>query len=237
MHRFFIPPHSIQGQKVILPETIAHQLRNVLRMRLGSHIVVLDNQGWEYEIELTEIERKSAIGQVLEKRLAPGEPSIQLTLYQSILKKHNFELVLQKGTEIGVTRFVPMITERTIVSDVKDSKLDRWERIITEAAEQSRRGKLPELHEPIEFEQVLAEVAQFDLALIPYEEEKTQRISDMLPQKCNSVAILIGAEGGFSEAEIEQAKSAGIYPVTLGKRILRAETAAIVACAIVLHTL
>lgn len=221
----------------MLPDSTAHQIRNVLKMRTGTPIIVLDNQGWEYVVELKEVERKYVSGQVIEKRQAGGEPNIKITLYQAILKRHNFELVLQKCTEIGATSFVPMITERTVVSDIKDSKLDRWERILTEAAEQSRRGKIPHLREPMEFEAVLAELSQDDIALIPYENEQKQGLRDALGQKTNikSVAILIGPEGGFSEAEIAQAKN--VFPITLGSRILRAETAAIVACSLLLYEL
>lgn len=237
MHRFFVPPSTIQENWVTLPEATAHQIRNVLKMRMGTSIVVLDNQGWEYVVELKEIERKYVRGQVVEKRQAGGEPTIEVTLYQAILKKHNFELVLQKCTEIGVTCFVPMITERTVVSDIKDSKFDRWERILTEAAEQSRRGKIPHLREPIGFEAVVAELSHYNVALIPYENEQKQGLRDFLQQKTdvNSVAILIGPEGGFSAAEIMQAKAA--FPVTLGSRILRAETAAMVASSLLLYEL
>ncbi len=237
MHRFFIPPSAIQENWVTLPASTAHQIRNVLKMRTGASIIVLDNQGWEYVVELKEIERQYARGQVIEKRQAGGEPGVEVTLYQAILKKHNFELVLQKCTEIGVTCFVPMITERTIVSDVKESKFDRWERILTEAAEQSRRGKIPHLREPIEFEAVVAELTHYDAALIPYENEQKQGLRDVLRQKTavNAVAVLIGPEGGFSATEIGQAKDA--FPVTLGSRILRAETAAIVASSLLFYEL
>lgn len=234
MHRFFISHHAIQGEMVTLPEPLAHQIRNVLRMRLGTHLMVLDNTGWEYEVELLESERNYARGRVLEKRFATGEPTLHLTLYQSILKKHNFELVLQKCTEIGVSRIVPMLTERTVVSDVKDNKHERWERIVTEAAEQSRRGKLPQLDAPIRFEQALMDATHAEVAFIPYELEKNDRLHSHLNGQ-KSIALFIGAEGGFSEQEIEQATAQGVYPITLGTRILRAETAAIVTTALILH--
>jgi 16S rRNA (uracil1498-N3)-methyltransferase len=123
---------------------VAHQIRVVLRMRPGTRFVVLDDRGWEYEIELIEFGKKQARGQVIEKRPASGEPQVQITLYQCLLKKDNFEWVLQKGTEIGVSRFVPVISQRTVIPDgerVRSNKLPRWERIIQEAAEQSRRGR------------------------------------------------------------------------------------------------
>ncbi|MCL4877607.1 MAG: 16S rRNA (uracil(1498)-N(3))-methyltransferase [Anaerolineae bacterium] len=235
MHRFFVSPDAIQGNTVTLPEPAAHQIRNVLRMRAGAHIVVLDNRGWEYTTEIIEIERKYVTGQIIEKQAAQGEPRVHLTLYQAILKRHNFELVLQKCTEIGVTCFVPMITERTVVSDVKESKRERWERIVTEAAEQSRRGKIPELRDPLEFEHAVSELSQYEIALIPYENEQDTGLRDILRPNILSAAVLIGPEGGFSEQEIALAHHAS--PITLGARILRAETAAIVASTLILYEL
>lgn len=235
MHRFFVSPDAIQGNIVTLPEPAAHQIRNVLRMRAGAHIVVLDNRGWEYTTQIIEIEHKYVAGQIIEKQAAHGEPRVHLTLYQAILKKHNFELVLQKCTEIGVTCFVPMITERTVVSDIKESKRDRWERILKEAAEQSRRGKIPELRDPLEFEHAVSELSRYEIALIPYENEPNAGFRDVLRPNTLSAAVLIGPEGGFSEQEIALVHHAS--PITLGARILRAETAAIVASTLILYEL
>jgi 16S rRNA (uracil1498-N3)-methyltransferase len=239
MHRFFVPPQWIHGSTVLLGDPTAHQIRNVLRMRPGAFIVVLDNQGWEYEVELAEIEKNQARGQIIEKRPAAGEPSVQVTLYQCLLKKDNFEWVLQKGTEIGVSRFVPVISQRTVISDgerVKSNRLPRWERIITEAAEQSHRGRLPVLEEPVSFEQALVGAARSDLALIPWEKESTQTVRAVLRDAAH-VALYIGPEGGFAEDEIVLARQQGVIPVTLGPRILRAETAAIAAALLVVYEL
>jgi 16S rRNA (uracil1498-N3)-methyltransferase len=240
MHRFFVPPQWIDGSTVRLDERVTHQIRNVLRMRPGAHIVVLDNQGWEYEVELAEIEKNQAGGQVIEKRPATGEPSVQVTLYQCLLKKDNFEWVLQKGTEIGVSRFVPVISQRTVIADsgrVSSAKRSRWERIITEAAEQSHRGRLPVLEKPVSFEQTLADAAPSDLALIPWEKEASQTLRAVLRDTAARVALFIGPEGGFADDEIALAGQHGVIPVTLGPRILRAETAAIAAALLVLYEL
>lgn len=246
MHRFFISPTGLHGSRVILPETVAHQLRHVLRMRSGAHIVVLDNQGWEYEIELTEVREKLAAGEIKEKRPATGEPDAKITLYQCVLKKDNFEWVLQKCTEIGVIAFVPVVSQRTIVNDLKSiqqHKHSRWGRIVTEAAEQSRRGMLPTVEDPLLLPQALSQVETFDRALIPWEGEQTQTLHDVLvplqnaPQPDPEIAIFIGPEGGFTGEEITLARQYGIVPVTLGPRILRAETAAISAALLTLHEL
>jgi 16S rRNA (uracil1498-N3)-methyltransferase len=240
MHRFFVHPQAIHHSTAVLDEAIAHQLRNVLRMRPGAHIVVLDNRGWEYEIELAEITSKGARGTVIEKRPASGEPSVYVTLYQCVLKKDNFEWVLQKGTEIGVSRFVPVISQRTVIADderIRTNKLPRWERIITEAAEQSHRGRIPELDAPVAFEQALVDAASADVALIPWEKEAARTLRDVLPGTAETVALFIGPEGGFEDGEIELAQRHGVQPITLGPRILRAETAAAAAALLVLYEL
>jgi 16S rRNA (uracil1498-N3)-methyltransferase len=240
MHRFFVHPQAIHHATVVLDEAVAHQLRSVLRMRPGARIVVLDNQGWEYEVALAEITSKGARGTVIEKRPASGEPPVYVTLYQCVLKKDNFEWVLQKGTEIGVSRFVPVISQRTVIADeerIKTNKLPRWRRIIREAAEQSHRGRLPELDAPVSFEQALIDAAAADVALIPWEKETGRTLREVLPGAAERVALIIGPEGGFEDGEIEFAQRHGIQPITLGPRILRAETAAAAAALLVLYEL
>ncbi len=236
MHRFFISPASLHHDQVFFEDTTAHQIRNVLRMKSGARLIVLDNTGWEYEVELTEIEKTSVRGFIHEKRAAGGEPNTAITLYQCLLKKDNFEWVLQKCTEIGVSRFVPVISQRTVITQVKANKLDRWERIITEAAEQSRRGRIPELAEPLDFTAALDDL-RANCALIPWEEttDTTLRAALAAQTTLSSVALFIGPEGGFDPTEIAQAEEAGVQPITLGSRILRAETAAVVASALTLH--
>lgn len=152
--------------------------------------------------------------------------------------------MLQKGTEVGVSAFVPVITQRSLVRNAKSAanKRERWERIITEAAEQSGRGRLPRLHEPLLFAEALARAASSDCTLIPWEKATAgtlraalRKLPDDLRQPI--IALFIGPEGGYSEEEIDQATTAGAIPVTLGRRILRTETAAVVAAAVVLYEL
>ncbi len=241
MHRFFIPPTWIHGSTVLLEDPVANQIRVVLRMRPGARLLVLDDQGWEYEVELVMVEKKRARCQLIDKRPASGEPRTQITLYQCLLKKDNFEWVLQKGTEIGVSRFVPVISQRTVIADrdrVTAHKLPRWERIITEAAEQSRRGRVPVLEEPISFAQAVADAGQADRALIPWEQETVHSFKSVLSGSgAAAVALIIGPEGGFAEEEIELAGQYGVIPVTLGPRILRSETAAVAAALLALYEL
>jgi 16S rRNA (uracil1498-N3)-methyltransferase len=240
MHRFFVPPENLLGDRVILPADIAHQIRNVLRLRAGSAIVVLDNSGAEYEVLLRQVDKQQVVGEAVAKRPSPNEPSVQLTLYQALMKRDKFEWVLQKGTEIGVSQFVPLVTQRSLVQDIdiKEGKLYRWQKIITEAAEQSRRGRIPTFQPPQTLGQALAGNPS-QLGLIAWEEAEALTLRKALAglERPSHISLFIGPEGGFAREEIEAAQAAGLLPITLGKRILRAETAALVASALVLHEL
>lgn len=240
MHRFFLPESSFIQDAVVITGRLTHQLRNVLRLRVGDRIIGLDNRGWQYEVELTEMGRDKVKGTIVRKAIASGEPRIKVTLYQALLKVSSFELVLQKCTEIGVTSFVPMVCERCVAGRPGNSKLGRWQDIIREAAEQSGRGRLPYLHDTMRF--VEACKSARGLSLLPWEGEKLKDIGGVLGNHPRSgingeVSIFIGPEGGFSAGEVEHAQSCGIVPVSLGHRILRAETAGLVAATIILYEL
>lgn len=223
-----------------MPPDTAHQIRNVLRLRADDAILVLDNSGWEYEVLLRQVDRQQVVGEAVAKRPSPNEPAVQLTLYQSLMKRDKFEWVLQKGTEIGVSHFVPLVTQRSLVQkvDIKDRKHSRWQKILTEAAEQSRRGRIPTLHPPHTLAQAL-ENHPSQPGLIAWEGATEPPLREILAEweRPSAISLFIGPEGGYATEEIEAAKTTGIVPITLGKRILRAETAAIVASALILHYL
>jgi 16S rRNA (uracil1498-N3)-methyltransferase len=238
MHRFFIPPDCINGDAVIFPGDAARQLARVLRARPGDQVVALDNSGWEYLVTLEAVGRDTAQGIVASRTESAGEPALHVTLYQGVLKADKFEYVLQKGTELGVSRFVPVVCQRSIPRE-RASRHDRWRRIIIEAAEQSHRGRLPVLDEPLDFSAACDGVDGF--ALIPWEEEsgtglksalRSWREQDGAP---SSIGVFIGPEGGFTEEEVNCARERGIVPVSLGRRILRAETAGVAAVAAVMY--
>ena len=241
MNRFFISQSDIRGDEVVLSGEQAHQIRNVLRLKPSERIIVLDNTGYEYEVVLTSVGKEKVVGRIDSRRAGTAEPQVRLTLYQSLLPRDKFELVLQKCTEVGVSRFAPIITQRSIVRKadaVTLKKLDRWRAIITEAAEQSHRSRIPDLTEPARFEKVVSQLNAFDCCLIasPHEQQTTlQKVLSGGKAGPQNVALLIGPEGGFAEREIGLATEAGAVPVSLGPRILRTETAAIVAAALVLH--
>jgi 16S rRNA (uracil1498-N3)-methyltransferase len=258
MNRFFVSKNCFHHDKVVLVgKDQTHQIRDVLRLSEGEHIIILDNDGQEYDVALTKVRRQEVVGQIMAKRPASGEPTIQITLFQSLLTRDKFELVLQKCTEVGVSAFVPVVTERSLVRDttIKPEKFARWQKIITEAAEQSQRGRIPHLSQPVTFEQALSKLVDFDCRLIAWPAkggfdpvhgfalpaEGTVTLQQALRSTGKGVpetfALLIGPEGGFSQKEVEQARDSGAIPITLGQRILRTETAAIVASALILYEL
>jgi 16S rRNA (uracil1498-N3)-methyltransferase len=249
MQRFFVPPSWIEDNHVTLTGPQAHQIAHVLRMRPGDLIMVLDNSGWEIETQLVSVERHAVRGEVLRRGLAGGEPRTKISLYQGVLRGKNFELVLQKGTEVGIVEFVPVITERCLISDLNavEKKRPRWEMILQEAAEQCRRGRKPVLRSTMLFPKACERVRQRrGLALVPWEEEGHLNLRDMLRNEPAghtggwppmSVDLFVGPEGGFAPDEVDLAQRYGIVPVTLGPRILRAETAGLVSAAAILYEL
>ena len=242
MHRFFVPGNRIHDDEVMFDKEQAHQMRNVLRLRPGRRIVALDNTGIEYDVELTIVEKDKATGTIKARRQAAGEPATQITLFQAMLSREKFELVLQKCTEIGAVRIVPVVTERTVVRStaIKEKKLIRWRSIVTEAAEQSRRGRIPELDKPVSIRQAAGELGAFDLSLIAYEDECKRSLRETLAHGTRpptNIALLVGPEGGFAESEVNLAGEHGAVSLGLGRRILRTETAAIVATALILYEL
>jgi 16S rRNA (uracil1498-N3)-methyltransferase len=243
-YRFFVSPDQIHGnRRLALSGDQARQIYSVLRMREADRLVVLDNRGWQYDVRLEKVTANLVTGDILSREEVAGEPRMALTLYQALLKKDNFEWVLQKGTELGVAHFVPLITQRCVVRQetIKAPKFQRWQRIIREAAEQSGRGRLPSLSTPVRLPEALENSMAFDRALIPWEGEQEKGLLEVFGagggERPLRVAIFIGPEGGFDEEEIEEAQRAGLQPVTLGPRILRAETAAVVAAALALSAM
>lgn len=249
MHHFFVPPSSIQGNEVTLSGPQSHQIVRVLRMRPGDVIVVLDNSGWEIETELVAVDPNQVEGRVLHRRLAAGEPRTKVSLYQSVPRSKRFEPVLQKGTELGIVEFVPVIAERCIISDLEDveKKRARWQVIIQEAAEQSRRGRKPALSRATLFARACEQArGTKGLSLILWEEEDSRSLRHVLrtppPGREDhwppfTINLFVGPEGGFAIDEVDLARRYGLVAVTLGPRILRTETAGIVATAAILYEL
>lgn len=239
MNRFFISPENIQGNFINIPADTASQIRRVLRLREGEHVCFLDNFGNIFECEITYPDEQNIFAEIVEKRHSFGEPSCYLTLYIALTQREKFEWILQKCTEAGVCRFVPMVTERTLIRSGKDvsGKKERWNKILKEAAEQCGRGRIPELLDPVSFREAVLK-ADADLKLFFWENENQANLKtliDPIRDTLRSAAMLIGPEGGFSADEAALAQDSGWSPCTLGKRIYRMETAAIAAPMLVLY--
>ena len=198
---------------------------------------MLDDSGWEYHVQLESFDRHSASGTVLSKRLAGGEPRTKIVVFQGLLKGSKFEYVLQKCTEVGVVAFVPVLTARAVVSgEGAGDRAERWARIIQEAAEQARRGRLPRLHPVVDFKTAVKQAA--GLTLLPWEGEESRGLRAVLAgRKVFAINLFVGPEGGFRDDEVALAVEHGAIPVSLGPRILRAETAALVASSAILYEL
>jgi 16S rRNA (uracil1498-N3)-methyltransferase len=242
MHRFFIPSEYISHETVAIEGSSVHQIRDVLRLQAGDRIAVLDDSGWEYEVALVQISKELIEGKVCGKRNI-AEPVVETNLYQALLKGTKFEFILQKCTEIGVSAFVPIFCERCVARYPNGNKMERWRRIIVEAAEQSGRGKLPRIMPPTPFQQAcqsaegssfIAQVEGKALGLRDTLRNKPLTIMRNAPAKVN---LFIGPEGGFSPAEMDSALRNGIIPISLGNRVLRAETAGLVAATMILYEL
>ncbi|MFC1765215.1 16S rRNA (uracil(1498)-N(3))-methyltransferase [Planctomycetota bacterium] len=240
MNRFFVGKTCFEGDRVRLIEGQAHQIYRVLRLQPDDRIKVLDNTGQEYEVVLQSVTARNVVGTILESYTAEGEPKTRVTLYQSILARDKFEWVLQKATEVGACKVVPVLTERSLVRDkrrFKPERLLRWQRIVTEAAEQSHRARIPEIAEPVPLSQALKTLPSYDRALIACPHRATEKLGTVLQDlpTSSSIALYIGPEGGFSKQEVDLVTQAGALPINLGPRILRTETAAIVAAAFILY--
>lgn len=246
MHRFFVPPECIQKESVCLEGPLLHQVAHVLRLRPGEQFVVLDGTGTEYLVRLAALEAKAGYATVVEARQATGEPRCTVTLYQGLLKGEKFEWVLQKGTEVGVSTFVPLLCGRAVPRGQGEggwggSRTGRWRRILQEAAEQSGRGRIPTLEQPFPFAEACRQAQP--LALIAWEQERTVGLRAALRQRLteggppSQVSLFIGPEGGFTPEEVALAAEHGITAVSLGTRVLRAETAGPLAAALVLYEL
>jgi 16S rRNA (uracil1498-N3)-methyltransferase len=235
VHRFFVDgPLSVGA--IVQVNALAQQLAHVLRMQVGDEIVLLDGSGQEYHSRIAHLDRRAAAVEVLGAQPCLAEPRQILTLYQCSLKQDKFEWVLQKGTELGASRFVPVISERSIVRPAAAllGKYGRWQAIVREAAEQCGRARVPQIAPPCEWQEAVT--GAVGLRLLPWEgthEEPTlpATLQKELPNHSN-ISILIGPEGGVTTPEAHLASAQGWQIVSLGPRILRAETAALAAIAL-----
>jgi 16S rRNA (uracil1498-N3)-methyltransferase len=233
MSRLFVEMSLKVGEEILLPKESTHYLLNVLRLRVGTSLILFNGQGGEYVAHLVAATKKSATLQLIEYQGIERESNLPLTLVQAISRPEHFSYTLQKAVELGVQHIVPVITERSPpVDKSKISKREQhWRKIIISACEQCGRNRLPQLHEVLSLKAWLSQPQPgLSLVLSPTGnkhllelESKALALNEF---KRDSITVLIGAEGGLTEAEIEQAKTAGYQDIRFGSRILRTETAA-----------
>lgn len=246
MHKFFTPKELINGDVAkIIGDDVKH-IYKVLRITQGEKVTLNNCEGVEYIAKVISVTKQEVLLEVLEKLDVNNESDIKIYLFQGLPKSQKMDLIVQKGTELGVTEFIPTITHRVDVKLKGEfKKLDRLNRIALEAAKQSKRSIIPKVSEPIEFDDMIEKINSLDLVLVPYENAENFGIKKLVNnlekngsiEKIKSVGIFVGPEGGIEEDEIEKLKENGAHIITLGKRILRTETAGFVATSLIQYEL
>lgn len=244
MHRFFVEEPAMGANSITITGGDVNHIKNVLRMSVGDKICVINGQNnKEYYCEITALGSDTVDTRICEIRESDQELANEIVLFQGLPKSDKMELIIQKAVELGVHTIVPVSTDRTVVKlDAKKeaNKRKRWMSISESAAKQSGRLRIPEVTKVVSFKEALEMAGKMDVRLIPYElaegMEKTREVMSGI-QPGQSVAVFIGPEGGFESSEIEKAREIGVQSITLGKRILRTETAGLVTLAMLVYNL
>lgn len=243
MQRFFVTPDQVGEDKIRIQGSDVNHMKNVLRMRPGEEVMVSDGNNRQYRCRVEDYPDGEAVLAILEAGLVDTELPSRIYLFQGLPKQEKMELIVQKAVELGVCQVIPVQTRRCVVKlDAKKSakKVQRWQQIAESAAKQAGRGYIPAVSEVMTFQEALAFSEALDIRLIPYEladgMEGTRKILDGI-RPGQSVGIFIGPEGGFEKEEVSRAVEAGALPITLGKRILRTETAGIAVLSILMYRL
>lgn len=244
MHQFFVENSQIHDKTVIIEGNDVNHIKNVLRMKAGEEISVSNGEdGREYRCGIVRIEEDRVVCELRFVKEDGVELPSRVYLFQGLPKADKMELIIQKAVELGVYEVIPVETGRSVVklgAKKAAQKTARWQAIAEAAAKQSRRRIIPQVSAPVSFAQALARAAEMDIKLIPYELAEgmacTKQIFSNLGEG-KDIAVFIGPEGGFEEKEIAGAKECGIQPITLGKRILRTETAGFTVMAWIMYQL
>ena len=232
MYRFYVSADQLAEKEVFISGGDVNHIKNVLRLEVGDWIVACDGNGTDYVSRIQSICSDEVVASIEKVQPTGTELPVRITLFQGMPKKDKLELIIQKAVELGACEIVTVMTKRTVVKLSEEKKinkrLERWQSIAYAAAKQCDRGIIPTVHKPVSYEEALAMADQLDYNVIPYElqtgMEEARKIVD---QACKqrSLGIFIGPEGGFEPEEVERAMTRNIHPMTLGKRILRTETA------------
>lgn len=243
MHRFFVEPHQVAENTIRIEGTDVNHIKNVLRMKVGDVLQISDGHNQQYLCSILSMESTEVVVSIEETLATSTELPSKLYLFQGLPKGDKMEFIIQKAVELGVYEIIPVATKRAVVKlDEKKAakKVERWNSIAESGAKQSGRNVIPAVMDVMSYNEALAYAKKLDVVLIPYElaegmEETRQIIADI--RQGQSVGIFIGPEGGFEVEEVERAKMQGILPVTLGKRILRTETAGLTMLSILMYHL
>lgn len=241
MYRFFVNSEQILENEICITGKDVNHIKNVLRMKVGQQVLISNGQDREYTCAIEEICPEKVLLSICDIYGPERELSVQVTLFQGLPKSDKMEMVIQKMVELGAYEIVPVATKRCVVKlDEKKAamKTKRWNAIAESAAKQSKRGIIPEVTEPISFRQALEKARTMDMLLIPYEEAENMQITRKIVSEIKSgmnIGIFIGPEGGFAEDEVTLAAEYGAKAITLGKRILRTETAGMALMSVIMY--
>lgn len=243
MNQFFVKESQIQGSEIIIEGTDVNHIKNVLRMKPGEEVMISNGTDKHYICSIMTISEQQVIARIVDIDTNSTELPIKLYLFQGLPKADKMELIIQKSVELGVYEIIPVAMKRCVVKlDAKKekSKLARWQGIAESAAKQSKRMVIPHIASVMNFKEAVAYAKSLDYNIIPYEfangMEKSKQVVKGLSQY-KSIGIFIGPEGGFEEAEIDYAKENNMQIISLGKRILRTETAGLTALSIIMFEL
>lgn len=243
MHHFFVTPQQISGDKIRIEGGDVNHMKNVLRMKLHEEAEISDGESRTYLCEVEAYEEDVAVLHILEEMEADTEPASKLYLFQGLPKSDKMELIVQKAVELGVYQVIPVAMKRSVVrlDDKKAAKkADRWNSIAESAAKQAGRSRIPEVTMPLSYKEALKMAEELDVTLLPYElaggMEVTREVIRQI-KSGQSVGIFIGPEGGFEPEEVDAAVSMGVKVITLGRRILRTETAGLATLAVLMFEL
>ena len=243
MQHFFVSPEQVKEEKIYVEGTDVNHMKNVLRMKIGEELTVNDGEGYQYLCAVETYEADMAVLKILKRTKDESELTSKIYLFQGLPKQDKMELIVQKAVELGVYQVIPVSTKRAVVKlDARKAKkkVERWQQIAISAAKQAGRGIIPTVAEVCTYAQALEMAENLDVILIPYElaegmEETKKMITKIRPGQ--SVGVFIGPEGGFEKEEVKLAMEAGANPVTLGRRILRTETAGLTMLSILMFHL
>lgn len=234
MKRYLIEKNQFNIQNIVVTGTEHNHLKNVMRTRIGEHVVVVCGDGFDYECEVVEINKNDTRLVLIEKRQNLSEPRHNLTVFQALIKSDNMNLIVQKLTELGVVTLIPFENAYVTAKD-KSGKTDKLQAVSNQSIKQCRRAKPIDVRPTLSFKQVVASLKDYDVVIFANEQEKQYALSDLnFPYE--NIAIIVGSEGGFSEQEIaELTKLKNVKSVSLGNRILRSETASIALTSVIMY--